>query len=88
MRFIYVSDLYAGINYGRFLFFHFPALGDPISATLGPILAFYKGSPFAALAIYLLFVQIARNQSLGRYVRFNFQQAIILDIALVSHHFS
>lgn len=35
------------------------------------------------LAVYLLIVWIGRQPALSRYVRFSFQQAIILDVALV-----
>lgn len=43
----------------------------------------YKASPFVNLAVYLLIVWIGRQPALSRYVRFSFQQAIILDVALV-----
>jgi hypothetical protein len=55
----------------------------PIYAVLNPFLAVYKSSPFASLAIYLALVFIGRSTSLSRYVRFNIQQSILLDVALV-----
>ncbi|EWM20912.1 plant like protein [Nannochloropsis gaditana] len=79
----YLLPVLDSINYSRFLAFYAPDLFNPIYAALDPLLAVYKASPFINLAIYLLIVWVGRQPALSRYVRFNFQQAIILDVALV-----
>lgn len=79
----YLLAVLDGVTYSKFLAFYAPDFFNPLYALLDPLLAVYKASPFVNLAIYLMIVWVGRQPSLSRYVRFNFQQAIILDVALV-----
>lgn len=79
----YMLPVLDSVNYSKFLAFYAPQFFNPVYAALDPLLAVYKSSPFINLAIYLLIVWVGRQPALSRFVRFNFQQAIILDIALV-----
>jgi len=78
----YILPLIDGDRYGRFLFALVPALGAIDYALLGPFNALFAAIPFLQLICFFGFTILARNPELSRDVRFNLQQAVILDIAL------
>eukprot|EP00596_Hydrurales_sp_CCMP1899_P008945 CAMPEP_0119033248 /NCGR_PEP_ID=MMETSP1177-20130426/279_1 /TAXON_ID=2985 /ORGANISM="Ochromonas sp, Strain CCMP1899" /LENGTH=370 /DNA_ID=CAMNT_0006989843 /DNA_START=151 /DNA_END=1263 /DNA_ORIENTATION=- len=56
---------------------------NPILAFAAFIFLIYQTIPFSGLIAFFLFNSIASNLKLNRMVRFNIQQAIFLDIALI-----
>lgn len=81
----YLVPLMDGDRYGRFLFYSFPALGLVDQIALGPFKLLYDGIPFGLgqIAAFIGLSVLSRNPDLPRPVRFNMQQALILDIALI-----
>ncbi|PKI66921.1 hypothetical protein CRG98_012684 [Punica granatum] len=79
----YMLPFFNSLQYGRFLFLKYPALGvlfDPIL----PLLSLYKSVPYASfVAFFALYLGIVRNPSFSHYVRFNSMQAVTLDVLLV-----
>lgn len=50
---------------------------------MGPFKLIYSIVPFAQLIFFIGLSVLSRNPSISRPVRFNMQQALILDIALI-----
>mmetsp|Transcript_9698 Transcript_9698/g.12807 ORF Transcript_9698/g.12807 Transcript_9698/m.12807 type:complete len:217 (+) Transcript_9698:91-741(+) len=76
----YLIPLLDGDRYGRFLFYAVPALGQVDFLLLGPFKAIYSSIPFAQ---FIALSTLSRNPDLPRPLRFNMQQALLLDIALI-----
>jgi uncharacterized membrane protein len=56
----------------------------PLLAPIGPILQLYTTIPFASVATFFaVYIGIVQNRRLDRFVRFQGQQAILLDIVLI-----
>lgn len=73
----YILPLLDGAGYGQYL------LGNsPVGAFLGPLVFAFRSLPFAGLAAFLIFGNLSRNLSLPKLLRFSFQHAIYIDIAL------
>lgn len=79
----YLIPLIDGDRYGRFLFYTVPALGMADSLLLGPFKFIYYSIPFGQLIFFIGLSVLSRNPSLSRPLRFNMQQALILDISLI-----
>mmetsp|Transcript_20645 Transcript_20645/g.43089 ORF Transcript_20645/g.43089 Transcript_20645/m.43089 type:complete len:226 (+) Transcript_20645:33-710(+) len=79
----YLIPLLDGDRYGRFLFYTVPALGLADSLLLGPFKFLYGSIPFAQFIFFIGLSVLSRNPEIPRPVRFNMQQALLLDIALV-----
>ncbi|XP_065876252.1 protein TIC 20-II, chloroplastic [Euphorbia lathyris] len=79
----YTLPFFNSLQYGRFLFTQYPALGvlfDPII----PLLSLYRSIPYASfVAFFALYLGVVRNPSFNQYVRFNSMQAVTLDVLLV-----
>ena len=56
---------------------------NPIFEFASFVFLIYQAIPFSGLVAFFLFNSIASNLKLNRLVRFNIQQAIFLDIALI-----
>eukprot|EP01038_Epipyxis_sp_PR26KG_P012471 gene12471-16726_t len=56
---------------------------DPIFEFAATIFSFYRNVPFAGIVAFIIFNLFSANLSLNRLVRFNIQQAIFIDIALI-----
>jgi uncharacterized membrane protein len=79
----YLLPLLHSFQYGRFLIYTMPLLRQVISP-LAPLLSVYHSFPFAhMIAFFGIYLGIANNQGLSRFVRFNAMQAMLLDVALV-----
>lgn len=78
----YILPLVDGIPTGYFIYKRFPELKTVVYGLLGGPIAFFN-IPFAPLILFFGFSFLSRNPSLPRSVRFNMQQAILLDIALI-----
>ena len=79
----YLIPLLDGDRYGKYLFYLVPALGMADSIVLGPFKAIYSVIPFAQLIAFIGLSVLSRNPDIPRPVRFNIQQALILDISLI-----
>mmetsp|Transcript_15792 Transcript_15792/g.38441 ORF Transcript_15792/g.38441 Transcript_15792/m.38441 type:complete len:266 (+) Transcript_15792:265-1062(+) len=79
----YIMPLLDGLRYSRFFFQQFPQTIF-LMAPLQPIASMYFSIPFASMiCFFAIYLGVAENRSLSRFVRFNAAQAIILDICLV-----
>lgn len=78
----YLLPLVDGDRYGRVLFSLVPTLGAIDSILLGPFNALFSAIPFLQLICFFGFTILARKPEISRSVRFNLQQAVLLDIAL------
>ena len=79
----YLVPLLDGLRYSRFFFSQFPQ-AIVLLTPLQPIASMYFSIPFAGLiSFFAIYMGMAENRTLSRFVRFNAMQAIILDICLV-----
>jgi len=78
----YVLPMLDGLRYGSYLFKMVPVLGAIFGLTLGPFMAIYTAIPFGPFIIFYGMSVLSQNPSLPPLVRFNLQQAILLDVAL------
>lgn len=82
--FPYILPILDGDHFGKFVYARVPPLGFVDAVLVRPLEQLYHAIPFAGLAFFLLLsFGVSRNQSFSRNVRFNAQQAILLDIALI-----
>ncbi|KAI8556077.1 hypothetical protein RHMOL_Rhmol05G0224300 [Rhododendron molle] len=78
----YVLPFIKGLSYGRFLVAKYPTLGAALEPIL-PLLNLYHSIPYASLvSFFALYLGVARNPRLSRYVRFNAMQAVLLNVLL------
>lgn len=70
------------LPYGRLLISRYPILAS-LTAPLFPLLSAYQSVPQAGfVAFFALYLALARNPNMSRYVRFNAMQAVMLDVML------
>lgn len=69
-----------GIEEGKNLFRVLPELKSVVYTVLAPPLALWDNVPFLPLVTFILLTIIAREQNTSRFVRFNIQQAILVDV--------
>ncbi|GMH50036.1 hypothetical protein TrRE_jg7819 [Triparma retinervis] len=81
--FPYLLPLADGAEFGKFIYQRLPVLGTLERATVQPLVNVFHAVPFSSLIIFIGFSFAARQPSLSRFIRFNIQQAILLDIALI-----
>ena len=81
--FPYVLPLLDGDQFGKYIYMRIPPLHALEQVLLGPLLEIYRSIPFFGLGVFILLTLGARNSSLNRGVRFNMQQAVLIDIALI-----
>jgi len=79
----YVLPLLDGDKFGKYIYMRMPPLHAVEQVLLGPLLQVYHSIPFFGFVIFLLLTFGSRNTSLSRGVRFNIQQALLIDIALI-----
>ncbi|KAA8490527.1 Tic20 family protein [Porphyridium purpureum] len=79
----YLVPLLDSLVYGKYVFEKVP-YSTVVLGPLVPLLEVYRGTPFLAFGIFLaLFILVVRNQNVPRFIRFNTQQAILLDILTI-----
>ena len=71
-----------GYIYGGYIYQNTPVLGD-FALLFAPAVNAFESIPFSGLALFIGLSIFSRSANLSRFVRFNIQQAIVLDIALV-----
>mmetsp|Transcript_10372 Transcript_10372/g.31717 ORF Transcript_10372/g.31717 Transcript_10372/m.31717 type:complete len:202 (+) Transcript_10372:2-607(+) len=80
----YMLPLLDSLQYGSFLFQKFPLLRELILVPLAPVFTIYRGIPFFDIAVFFgLFFLVVRNTNISRHIRYNAQQAIMLDLILI-----
>jgi len=79
---VYVLPLLDGFPFGANVYSAVPPLGN-VAYTLVPIVNGFQSLPFAGLILFIGLSTFTRNQGLSRFVRFNIQQALLLDILLI-----
>lgn len=80
----YLLPLLDGLVFGRFVFERAPAVAAVVLPALSPLFRAYRGIPFFAFGIFFaLYLLVVRNTGFSRFVRFNTQQALLLDVVLI-----
>jgi len=79
----YLLPLADGHHFGKYIFLNFPALRAVDEVTIAPLAHFLDSVPFLSLIVFLVLSLGTRNSDMARGVRFNAQQAILVDIALI-----
>ena len=80
----YLLPLLDGDHFGIYIYDRIPPLGWLDDYLLEPLQNFYQAIPFAPILFFLALTLGTRgNMSMSRVVRFNAQQAAIIDVALV-----
>jgi len=79
---VYLLPVLDGFGFGLYVYRTVPGLGDAAFAVL-PLVNAFQSLPFAGLILFIGLSTFTRNQGLSRFVRFNIQQALLLDIVLI-----
>ena len=81
----YMLPLIDGDSFGRFIYERIPPLGFLDYILLRPFVEGFRAVPFLSILLFMIFAlapQLLRD-SLSREVRFNAQQAVLIDVALI-----
>lgn len=78
----YLLPALDGFVYGSYVYANIPPVGA-LAYQFLPIVNAFNSLPFAGLIFFFGLSYFTRNQGLSRFVRFNIQQAILLDIVLI-----
>lgn len=71
------------LPYSKFIMLQYPFIARAM-APLGPLYALYTALPFAPFIVFIaVYSGIVNNYSLGRFIRYNAMQAVLLDILLI-----
>mmetsp|Transcript_17434 Transcript_17434/g.22614 ORF Transcript_17434/g.22614 Transcript_17434/m.22614 type:complete len:175 (+) Transcript_17434:125-649(+) len=79
----YMLPILDGVEFGTFIYQRFPAYKMAVIGILGTPMAIFRAIPFSTLIFFFGLSFLSRNPNISRTVRFNMQQAILLDIALI-----
>ncbi|KAK1862030.1 hypothetical protein I4F81_004606 [Pyropia yezoensis] len=80
----YLLPLLDGLVFGRFVFERAPTVAAVVLPAIAPLFRAYRGIPFFAFGIFFaLYLLVVRNTGFSRFVRFNTQQALLLDVVLI-----
>lgn len=79
----YLFPLLDALPYGRAIIEHFQLQYNPIFAIFAFLFTIYQSVPFSGLIAFFSLNVLTNNLRLNRLIRFNIQQAILLDIALI-----
>jgi hypothetical protein len=79
----YLFPLMDGLQYGRFLLVSDTAESNPAVTALAVLYALYRSIPLSGFVAFVALNFLSFNPRVNRLVRFNMQQAIFLDIALL-----
>ncbi|CAM9610628.1 unnamed protein product [Choristocarpus tenellus] len=79
----YLLPVLDGLDNGKYLFKLFPGLRDTMYTMLMPGIALWEHIPFLPLVVFILLTIFARQPGVPRLIRFNIQQAILVDLGLV-----
>lgn len=79
----YVLPLIDGDSFGKYIYERVPPLGMLDYVLLRPITEVFQAVPFLTVLLFLAFALGPRLTNQSREVRFNAQQAILIDVALI-----
>ena len=80
----YMLPLIDGDHFGRYIYGRIPPLGFLNELTVGPLAHINQSIPFLGLALFVALTLGTRfNFDIPRNVRFNAQQAALIDLALI-----
>lgn len=79
----YILPLIDGDHFGNYLYQRIPALGMADYVLLQPIINLVQVIPFSTLILFLALSLGTRSDRFSRGVRFNAQQAVLIDVALI-----
>ncbi|KAJ8609704.1 hypothetical protein CTAYLR_008443 [Chrysophaeum taylorii] len=79
----YLLPLSDVLPFGKYVLTDFPVIAVALVGPFAPLLAILNAVPFGGFLVFIAISTQTRNANLSRFVRFNMQQAIILDIALI-----
>lgn len=78
----YILPALDGFNYGAYVYANVPIIGN-LAVQVLPFVNTFNSIPFSGLVLFFGLSFFTRNTGLPRFVRFNIQQAILLDIVLI-----
>uniref|UniRef100_A0A7S0PYH6 Tic20 family protein Ycf60 n=1 Tax=Coccolithus braarudii TaxID=221442 RepID=A0A7S0PYH6_9EUKA len=78
----YILPVLDGFGYGIYVYQNVPGAGE-VAGVIAPLVALFQSLPFAGIVLFIGLSLFTRNAGLSRMVRFNIQQALLLDIALI-----
>ena len=79
----YMLPLLDSLKYSKFLLIQFP-LSSLALLPLKPLIELWFALGFLQIAVFFgMYLGVIQNQNMSRFVRFNAQQAILLDILLI-----
>jgi len=80
---VYLLPLLDSLKYSKFLFMQFPMLSLAL-LPLAPVISLWGSLGFLQVVVFFAtYLGVVQNQNMKRFVRFNAQQAILLDILLI-----
>ena len=80
---VYMLPLLDSLKYSKFLFMQFPMLSLAL-LPLAPVISLWGSLGFLQVVVFFAtYLGVVQNQNMKRFVRFNAQQAILLDILLI-----
>jgi hypothetical protein len=79
---VYLLPVLDGFQYGVWIYQNVPPLGA-IAYPFAPFVVAFQSVPFLGLILFIGLSFFTNNLGLSRFVRFNIQQSILLDILLV-----
>ena len=79
---VYFFPITDGFQFGKFIYQQVPPIGA-LAQVVYPSIQAFDAIPFSGLIFFFGLSALSRNPGLSRFLRFNLQQAILLDIALI-----
>jgi len=80
---VYMLPLLDGLKYSKFLFMQAPALSLAL-LPIAPFIQLWGSLGFLQVIVFFgTYLGVVQNQNMKRFVRFNAQQAVLLDVLLI-----
>ncbi len=79
----YILPLIDGDTFGKYIYERIPPLGDLDYLLLRPLVESVQATPILGIVLFTTFALGPRFVNLSRNVRFNAQQAVLLDLCLI-----
>ena len=79
----YLFPLMDGLQYGRFLLQTDQVENNPVILAVSVIYILYRSVPLSGFLAFFTLSFLSGNPKINRLIRFNLQQSIFLDIALI-----
>jgi hypothetical protein len=79
---VYLMPVMDGFQYGMWIYQNVPFLGK-LAYRFQPIVYAFQSVPFLPLVLFIGLASMSNSMGLSRFVRFNIQQSILLDICLI-----